>query len=82
MAVQLCTGFVVGVMATLALVDPCLVLRQRCRIMRSEIRHCLSQLEAMENYFNGEEQQELRVHCRTGFLTFSGGECVGFMRYE
>jgi hypothetical protein len=82
MFAQLCTGFVVGVMATLALVDPDLVLRQRCSIMRSEIRHCLGQFEAMENYFVGGDTGELRVHCRTGFLTFSGGEWVGFMRYE
>ena len=77
MIVQLCLGFVVGVMATLAFVDV------RChQQFYADLRMCMRQFEAMETYFVGGGAGELRVHCRGGFLTFDGGQFVGYRRYE
>jgi len=77
MIVQLCVGFVVGVMATQALVDV-----QSHHQFYADLRMCMRQFEAMETYFVGGGAGELRVHCRGGFLTFDGGQFVGYRLYD
>lgn len=79
--VQFCVGFVCGLMGSLLVMDYEVSLSKKCKAMRRDLRHVLSQLEAMENYFCLNGNGELRVHGRRGFLTFLNGEYLGHTEY-
>ena len=57
------------------------LLKQKCNALRRDLRICLNQLEAIENYFSGNRDGELQVHGRRGFLTFLDGEYISHTEY-
>lgn len=76
MLVELCAGFAIGVMVTLAFMDV-----QSHEHVFADLRTCMRQFEAMESYFVS-GTGELRVHCKKGFLTFVDRECIGYRPYR
>jgi hypothetical protein len=78
---QFCLGFVCGVMGSLLFMDYEVSLKQKCNALRRDLRTCLNQLEAIENYFSEDLDGELQVHGRRGFLTFLNGEYIGHTQY-
>jgi len=76
-----CLGFVCGLMGSIVIMDYEVSLKKKCSTMRRDLRLCLSQLEAIENYFSLNQDGQLNVHGRRGFLTFANGEYLGHTSY-